>query len=116
MNNIVGLLFPTTELDHSSKVPLYLQLYSAYRDAILSGRLASGTRLLSTRELATELKVSRNTVMTAFEQLLAEGYISGKVGSGTYVSTTLPRSLLREQSNGQPKLAAVARHSLKGRR
>ncbi len=81
-------------LNESSTVPMYRQLYDGLRVAILNGQLQSGTRLQSTRELAAELGVSRNTVLTAFEQLLAEGYLEGKTGSGTYVSTALPEDLL----------------------
>jgi GntR family transcriptional regulator/MocR family aminotransferase len=81
-------------LDAESATPLYRQLYDSLRRAILSGQLAPGTRLQSSREIAKELKVSRNTVVNAFEQLLAEGYLEGHVGSGTYVSRALPEELL----------------------
>jgi GntR family transcriptional regulator/MocR family aminotransferase len=69
---------------------LYQQLYHALRRAILSGALAAGTRLPSTRTLARELGVSRNTVLLAYDQLLAEGYTVSHTGSGTYVASTLP--------------------------
>ena len=81
-------------LDEKSKTPLYRQLYNSLRKAILSGQLAPGTRLQSSREISKELGVSRNTVVNAFEQLLAEGYLEGQVGSGTYVSRALPEELL----------------------
>jgi len=74
--------------------PLHRQLYDQLREAILAGRLAPGARLPSTRALATELGLSRNTVATAFEQLLSEGYVEGRVGAGTYVSPVLPETLL----------------------
>ncbi|MFN4087795.1 MAG: GntR family transcriptional regulator, partial [Alphaproteobacteria bacterium] len=70
--------------------PLHRQLYDQLREAILVGRLAPGARLPSTRGLAAELALSRNTVATAFEQLLSEGYVEGRVGAGTYVSNVLP--------------------------
>lgn len=70
--------------------PLYHQLYGALRAAILEGRLGPGTRLPSTRTLARDTSVSRNTVLLAYEQLLAEGYTVGKRGSGTYVAAELP--------------------------
>ncbi len=76
-------------LDHSSSVPLHKQLYERFRDAILNGQLRTGSRLPSTRELALHLGLSRNTIMTAFEQLLAEGFLTGKVGAGTYVTHSL---------------------------
>ena len=81
---------PWVSLDPSSGAPYYRQLYDGMRRAILSGLLSSGTRLPSTRTLATELDVSRTTVVTAFEGLLAEGYLEGKVGSGTFVANSLP--------------------------
>ncbi|MEP7200249.1 MAG: PLP-dependent aminotransferase family protein, partial [Chloroflexota bacterium] len=82
------------ELDKSSDRPLYRQLYDQLREAILSRRLVGGLRLPPTRALADELSVSRNTVVNAFEQLMAEGYITGKVGSGTYVAPALPAEAL----------------------
>jgi GntR family transcriptional regulator/MocR family aminotransferase len=81
---------PWISLDSSLEIPYYRQLYDGMRRAILSGPLLSGTRLPSTRTLAAELGVSRTTVVTAFEGLLAEGYLEGKVGSGTFVATSLP--------------------------
>src|SRR5574338_611692 len=90
----IAVPYTTLLLDASSSEPLYRQLYDALRRAILTGQLKPGTRLQSTRELAAELGVSRNTVLTAFEQLLAEGYLEGKTGSGTFVSTALPEELL----------------------
>jgi GntR family transcriptional regulator/MocR family aminotransferase len=81
-------------LDVSSMVPIHRQLYEKLRSGILAGRLRAGERLPSTRALAAELGVSRTTVVTAFESLLAEGYLEGKVGSGTYVASSLPEELL----------------------
>ena len=57
--------------------PLYRQVYDGLRDAILDGRLRAAERLPSTRALASELKISRNTVLAAFDQLLSEGYLQG---------------------------------------
>ena len=62
--------------------PLYQQIYRALRTAILTGRLRSGDRLPVTRTLAAGLNVSRNVVLIAYEQLIAEGYVVGRVGSG----------------------------------
>jgi GntR family transcriptional regulator/MocR family aminotransferase len=99
-------------LDPRADVPLYRQLYESLRTAILEGRLAPGTRLPATRELAAELAVSRNTVMSAFEQLLAEGYVEGRVGAGTFVSGSLPDDLLNARAN----LRRAPHASAKGRR
>jgi GntR family transcriptional regulator / MocR family aminotransferase len=81
-------------LDTSSGEPLHRQLYDRLRSGILAGQLSAGARLPSTRTLAAELGVSRTTVVTAFENLLAEGYLEGKVGSGTYVAGSLPEEVL----------------------
>ncbi len=89
-----SLSVATLALDQHTGVPLYRQLYQALRQAVLAGRLSPGTRLPSSRELAAELGVSRNTIVNAFEQLLAEGYVEGKIGAGTYVARTLPEELL----------------------
>lgn len=79
-------------LDRDSEKPMHRQLYDQLRDMILSGRLTAGERLPSTRTLAQDLGVSRNTVASAFDQLLAEGYLEGRVGAGSYVTTELPES------------------------
>src|SRR5262245_3983673 len=86
-------------LDRSSDTPLHRQLYDQLREAILSGRLGPGMRLLSTRELAGELGIGRNTVINAFDQLYAESYLERRVGDGTYVSRQLPDDLLRAKSD-----------------
>jgi GntR family transcriptional regulator/MocR family aminotransferase len=90
-------------LDRASSAPLYSQLYERLRQAILAGQLAPGIQLPSSRALATELDLSRNTVITAFQQLFAEGYIEGKPGSGTYVASALPDDLLQVRSRLAPK-------------
>jgi GntR family transcriptional regulator/MocR family aminotransferase len=69
---------------------LHQRLYHGLRAAILDGRLPPCAQLPSTRSLASEMRVSRNAVVAAFAQLRDEGYIEGRVGSGTYVSATLP--------------------------
>src|SRR5262250_2216332 len=73
------------ELDNQG--PRYAQLTRALKQAILSGRCAPQTRLPATRTLARDLDLSRNTVLAAYEQLAAEGFIEGRVGSGCYVSS-----------------------------
>lgn len=89
--------FVIIQLDNSSSVPLYIQLYNVIRESILSGRLKGGLKLPGTRTLAKEFKVSRNTIILAFEQLIAEGYIKGKAGAGTYVADDIPDKLLKEE-------------------
>jgi len=73
---------------------LYRWLYAELRGAILDGRLRPGSRLPATRDLASAYRLSRSTIVTAFEQLKSEGYVEGRSGSGTYVSEVLPEHLL----------------------
>ena len=83
-------------LDRRSGVPMHRQLYNALRDDIMAGRLKADTRLPATRALANELGVSRNTVITAYDALLAEGYLDSRVGSGSWVAR-LPRDAIRDR-------------------
>ncbi len=69
--------------------PLFRQVYLRLREAILSGSLRSGEKLPSTRDLAEQLGVSRTVVLLAYDQLLAEGFATGRAGSGTYVSSSV---------------------------
>ena len=79
----------------ASGTPLYRWFYEELRAAILEGRLKPGARLPATRDLAEQHRLSRATVVSAFEQLKSEGYVEGKVGAGTYVSQVLPDELLQ---------------------
>ena len=74
--------------------PLHCQIYEGVRAGILAGRFAANMRLPSTRVLASELGVARNTVVLAFEQLVAEGYLSARRGGGTRVRAAVPDSLI----------------------
>jgi GntR family transcriptional regulator / MocR family aminotransferase len=99
------LTFISITVDKKSKVPLYQQLYTNLRDAILNCTIRTGQRLPATRQIAESLKISRNIVSMAFEQLTLEGYLTGKVGSGTFVSQTLPDNFLKSYTDSG-KLAA----------
>jgi len=65
------------------------QIYRQIRSAILDGRLRAGAPLPPSRDLAGRLEVSRNTVNVAYERLAAEGYVSGRVGAGTFITGVL---------------------------
>ena len=80
----------TIRLDAHSTRPLFRQIYDGIRNAILSADLPRGARLPSTRDLADQLTVSRMTVVNAYDQLVAEGYLTSRAGSGTFVSGDLP--------------------------
>jgi len=88
-------LFALLHLDRARPTPLHRQLYEETRAAILTERLRPGERLPSTRRLAGELGVARRTVLDAFLQLYAEGYVEGRIGAGTFVAHTLPEELLQ---------------------
>ncbi|MCU1686470.1 MAG: transcriptional regulator, GntR family with aminotransferase domain [Amycolatopsis sp.] len=77
-------------LRRGSEIPLAVQLADALRDAAATGHLRGGDRLPSTRALAGRLGVSRTVTSAAYEQLHAEGWIAGRHGSGTYVTTSPP--------------------------
>jgi len=72
-------------IDKESLVPLSRQIYLTLREAILSGQLKPSLRLASSRNMAQQLAVSRNVVLEAYEQLLAEGFLETRQGAGTYV-------------------------------
>lgn len=88
--------FRALALDSSAESPLHRQLYDEIRLAILSGRLVPGARLPASRDLARLVTVSRNTVLTAYEQLSAEGYLESRVGAGTFVARDIPETSLAQ--------------------
>lgn len=87
-----GLPLDMLALDRSESTPLHRQLYNGLRRHILEGHIPPRARLPATRELATDLGVSRNTVIAAYDALLAEGYLHSVAGSGTRVAP-LPDSV-----------------------
>ncbi|HZD55915.1 MAG TPA: PLP-dependent aminotransferase family protein [Anaerolineales bacterium] len=87
-------IFKDARLSPLFDSPIYQQVYANLRSSILSGELKGGMKLPSTRALAEELNVSRNTILNAYRQLTAEGYIESVRGSGTYVTRISPEHLL----------------------
>jgi GntR family transcriptional regulator / MocR family aminotransferase len=85
---------PAIAVDRRLSRPVRSQIYEQWRAAILSGRFAPGKAVPSTRELATTLGVARSTVVDAYGQLIAEGYLDASHGSGTFVCRKLPDDLL----------------------
>ena len=88
-------------------------VFERLRQGILTGSLPAGGRLPTTRALATELGVARQTVVLAYERLAAEGYVRGRVGSGTYVAPDLPDAA---PSPAAPPQTAAAALSARGAR
>ncbi|QXE90328.1 MocR-like pyridoxine biosynthesis transcription factor PdxR [Geomonas subterranea] len=80
-------------LNPESKKPLYQQLYEQLKQNIITGEYEKGSRLTSTRDLAKNLSIARNTVEAAYDQLCIEGYVEGRHGSG-YVVQDLQEDLL----------------------
>ncbi len=80
------LSFNPAGIELDRRQGLTRQLYEALRQRVLDGRLVSGTRLPASRDLAGALSISRNSVVRAYDQLYAEGFIEGRVGDGTYVA------------------------------
>ncbi|KAB2912145.1 MAG: PLP-dependent aminotransferase family protein [Dechloromonas sp.] len=89
-------------------------LCAELRTAILAGRIAPGTRLPSTRDIARQQGISRGTALAAYEQLIAEGYLNGTTGSGTTVAPALPVALLAGDSVADVRRASL-RLSRQGR-
>jgi GntR family transcriptional regulator/MocR family aminotransferase len=87
---MMSLFIQSVQLDPAAKTALFRQLYAAIKQAILAGALQPGMQLPPTRDFCQALAVSRQTVLNAYDLLLAEGYLLGEVGKGTYVHHQLP--------------------------
>ena len=85
----MGALLAAPMVDPSSSQPLYQQVYQRIRELILEGKLPRGARLPSSRTLADDLSLSRNTILVAIDQLVAEGYVESRLGDGTYVASSI---------------------------
>ena len=86
MKRPVNPPMPALRIKAQSAYPLYLQVYNQLKHAILEQQLPAGARLPSTRALARTLGVSRNTVLNAYEALVADALLTARKGSGTRVS------------------------------
>jgi GntR family transcriptional regulator/MocR family aminotransferase len=111
-------------LDRDSATPVFRQIYAQVRAAVLARTLGPGTRLPSSRALAAQLGAARASVVAAYDQLLAEGYVFGRTGSGTYVSgarrrrhrrALSPNSLHRRRKPTNGRSTPGARSSTRAR-
>jgi GntR family transcriptional regulator/MocR family aminotransferase len=96
-------------IDRRASKPLYQQIYDSFRSRIIRGELRAGDLVPSSRELARESRISRLPVLTAYSQLLAEGYFESRVGAGTFISSSLPSRSTRSSPSaprGQRLLSA----------
>ncbi|WP_078380728.1 MocR-like pyridoxine biosynthesis transcription factor PdxR [Sutcliffiella halmapala] len=92
----------TISFNETTNEPLYYQLYQYIKKEIQTGKIAKDTRLPSIRTLASHLKISKNTVEIAYQQLIAEGYIQSKAKSGYYVlemETNFSSQIKQQPSN-----------------
>ena len=85
------------DLDRRAKVPLHKQLIIHLKNHVLSGDIKKGEKIPSSRALAIDLKVSRIVTLAAYEQLIAEGYLISKSGSGTFISNNIPDTIAKSQ-------------------
>jgi GntR family transcriptional regulator / MocR family aminotransferase len=90
MKKVPTALSPVIAVDRKASRPLHKQIYDAYRSMIVARNFGAGQQIPSTRALATELRISRIPVLTAYSQLLAEGYFEARPGAGTFVCSSLP--------------------------
>src|ERR1700747_2017426 len=95
------------QLDRARRTPLAAQIYSAIREGIENGRLASGARLPSWRDLAAQLGVSRGTVRVAYERLIEEPFAIGQGAAGTRVAERPPPSSTPDWSSEAPPLSEL---------
>ena len=108
------LLTEMTRLGAQDALPLHRQLYEALRRAMLDGKLGAGERLPSSRDLAQDLGLSRNTVVAAINQLSVEGYLVSRVGSGTYVNDNVPKTATGRRTGGPRATASAPQLSARG--
>src|ERR1700738_2213984 len=95
------------QLDRASRTPLTRQIYIQVRSAVLSGALRPGTRMPSSRAMASKLGVARASVVLAYEHLLAEGYVESRHGSGTFIAADLAGLASRRGGAPRAKRCAV---------
>lgn len=102
--SLAGHSFPSDliALERGSKTALHLQLAERLRDLILAGQLPAGQKLPSIRAFAQAHGISRNTVVSALEQLSAEGYLESRPGAGIWVGSQVPRALSEAPLRQEP--------------
>ncbi|AMB81653.1 GntR family transcriptional regulator [Pseudomonas fragi] len=96
-DSALSIAFNPAGIELDPKKGLTRQLYQALRQRVLDGRLGSGSRLPASRDLALALGISRNSVVRAYDQLYAEGFLEGRIGDGTYVAQLPEKALPRKK-------------------
>ena len=107
---------PVIAVHRNAAKPLHQQIYDAYRNLIVERNLSAGQQIPSTRALAIELKISRIPVLTAYAQLLAEGYFESRAGAGTFVCGSLPdQQMSTERRVARPSSARTGARPIASR-
>lgn len=96
-------------VDRSTERPLQMQIYEAVRQLILKGALKAGQRLPSTRSVADQLGIARNTVVLAYERLMAENYVASRTKAGVFVNEDLPDTTVLIRNAHSSEISAAAR-------
>jgi len=110
-SRVASPLWNSLALDRGASLPLQEQIAAYFRSAVLGGRLRAGTRVPSSRALASDHGVARITAVQAYDRLVAEGYLVARAGSGLFVADSVPEHLARpapaprrERSRQPPEL------------
>jgi len=98
-------------IDRQAREPIQAQILSQLRAGVLNGRLRPRQWLPSSRQLAADLGIARATVVSAYEQLVSEGYAASVQGSGTQIATELPEKLMMAGAGGSPALPRPPKRS-----
>jgi GntR family transcriptional regulator/MocR family aminotransferase len=104
MKKVPSAISPVIAVDRKAAKPLHKQIYDTYRAMIVSRNLGAGQQIPSTRALAADLRISRIPVLTAYSQLLAEGYFEARAGVGTFACSSLPDQLTLSDSGLGPSV------------
>src|SRR6266576_5461503 len=96
-------------IDRRASRPLYQQIYESFRGRIIRGELRAGDLVPSSRELARESHISRLPALTAYSQLLAEGYFESRVGAGTVIAGSLPSRTNAQTAKYAPSVSREKR-------
>jgi GntR family transcriptional regulator/MocR family aminotransferase len=112
MKRLAASYLPPITLAFRSGTPMHQPLSEWFRRIIVDGQLQPGQRLPSSRSLADELKISRVPVMSAYEQLYAEGYLETFVGAGTCVARSIPGRTPKPSGTGPAASKGVSARPL----
>ena len=101
---IENLIDATLTVGSDGVGTLQAQLHAHLRTAVLNGTLAAGTKLPASRGFARQQGVSRNTVLAAYDQLIAEGYLETRRGAGTFVAADLPDNFIKVEKSASQSI------------